>query len=270
VSRYVTSRTRRGARDWARHAALALMAALSLAAPLAGQTLRGTVLDSQSGEPVMLAYVGLLGEGRNLVVAGLADTSGDFSILAPAPGSYFLYVARTGYETLMDGVYELGQDGVFEMRVGLKALPVELEPLLVETERDESALETVGFYDRAAIGNGRFIIREDIERTAVERITDAFRGIPNFAVDGTSPLVGRDGMRNPAIVMTRGTSQCNPTLYLDGAMVASGVMGPVRPDDFVVPRDVEAVEVYVRSTETPIEFAAVNDCGVVLVWTRRR
>jgi hypothetical protein len=77
-------------------------------------------------------------------------------------------------------------------------------------------------------------------------------------------------MRNPAIVVTRGTGRCNPTLYLDGAMVASGALGPVRPDDFIVPRDVEAVEVYVRSNEVPIEFAAVDDCGVVLIWTRRR
>lgn len=238
---------------------------------VAAQTLRGTVLDSESGEPVTLAYVGLLAEGRELVVAGLANGSGAFELRAPAAGSYFLYVMRTGYEALMDGVFDLGADGVFDVRIGLKPAPVPVEALTVEATRDVSPLEAAGFYDRATLGNGVFLVREEIERRVVGRISDAFREIPNLVVDESRPLVGTpEVMRSPALVVRRGERRCSPTLYVDGAMVASGVLGPVRPDDYVGPRDVEAAEVYVRGTEVPVRFAAAGDCGVVLIWTRTR
>ena len=43
--------------------------------------------------------------------------------------------------------------------------------------------------------------------------------------------------------------------------------GPVRPDDFVIPTSVEAVEIYVRPSDTPIQYEALGRCGVVLIWT---
>jgi hypothetical protein len=250
---------------------VAAMLCSSLPMATSAQTLRGTVLDAATGEPVMLAYVGLMAEGRNMVVAALASSSGDFVLEAPSSGSYFLYVSRAGYETLMDGLFEVGDDGVMDMRVGLTPAPIPIEPLVVESERDMSPLEAVGFYERAAIGNGRFLLAEEIERVAVERVTDAMLGIPGLLVDERRPMVGGpEVMQRPALVITRGTRRCSPTLYLDGAMVTSGALGPVRPDDYVVPREVEALEIYTRIAEVPVEYAAVDDCGVVLIWTKKR
>lgn len=250
---------------------LVLLGFALVAAPVGAQTLRGTVLDSRSGAPVTLAYVGLLAEGQELVVAGLANDGGAFELRAPSAGSYFLYVMRTGYETLMDGVFELGADGVLDVRIGLEPSPVPVEAVTVEASRDVSPLEAAGFYDRAMVGNGVFLVREQIERRVVGRVTDAFREIPNLIVDESRPLVGTpDVMRSPALVVTRGERRCSPTLYVDGAMVATGVLGAVRPDDYVGPRDVEAAEVYVRPSEAPVRFAAAGDCGVVLIWTRTR
>lgn len=249
----------------------AVAVALCTVAPLGAQTVRGTVLDSQSGEPVMLAYVGLLAEGEDLVVAALADNRGSFALTAPEAGDYLLYVMRTGYETLMDGVFELGDAATLDLRIGLKPSPIPLEELTVEAVREESLLESVGFYDRAVSGRGHFMIREEIERTAVERVTDAFRGVPNVGVLSQRPLVGGpDVMQMPAIVVRRGGGQCSPTLYVDRAVVAFGVNEPVRPDDYVTPSEIEAIEVYARPSEVPVEFDAIGDCGVVLIWTRVR
>ncbi len=161
--------------------AFAVVTLLGSAAPAAAQTLRGMILDSQTGEPVMLAYVGLLLEGQEMVVAALAGTGGDFTLEAPSAGSYFLHVSRTGYETLMDGVFELGLGGVFDVRIGLKPSPIELAPLLVEARSDQSPLEKVGFYDRATTGLGHFLIREEILRMTTDRITDALRNIPSLS-----------------------------------------------------------------------------------------
>jgi hypothetical protein len=237
--------------------------------PAGAQTLKGTVVDSESGEPVTLAYVGLLGEGGELTVAGLARGDGSFALAAPTAGAYFLYVARTGYETLMEGVFELGEAGVLELQVGLKPTPIALDPLIVEGERRVSPLESAGFYERAALGRGHFMIREEIERVAVERISDALRNVPRISLLESRPLVGSPAvMRSPAVAFRLGGDQCSPTLYVDRTMVATGVNGPVRPDEFVSPGDVEAIEVYARSTEVPVTFDAINDCGVIVIWTR--
>lgn len=242
-----------------------------LAAPLGAQTLRGRILDSTSGEPVMLAYVGLMAEGRNLVVAGLASTEGEFALEAPDEGSYFIYVARTGYETLMDGVFELGDGGVFEVQIGLKPAPIAIAPVTVEARGPVNALEAHGFYDRAVSGRGTFMIREDIQRVAVDRLSDAFRQIPRLDVDTSRPLIGGpDVMQNPAIWVWRGGQQCAPTLYIDRHVVASGATGAVRLDDYVTAPEVDAIEVYTRSSEVPVEFDEINNCGVILIWTRTR
>jgi len=238
--------------------------------PASAQTLRGTILDSATGDPVQLAYVGLLEEGQELVVAALAANDGSFTLDAPAGGSYFLYVHRTGYEPLMDGLFDIGPDGVFDVRIGLKPRPIELDSVTVETSRMKSPLEVAGFYDRALMSQGHFLIREEIERTAVDRVTDAFRNIPRLEINASRLLSGPNVMQNPALVMRRGIEQCNPTLYIDRAIVASGVVEPVRPDDFVSPADIEAVEIYTRQSQIPVAFDPVNDCGVVVIWTRVR
>ena len=248
---------------------------LTIGTPISqAQVIRGTVRDARTAEPVMLAYVGLLAPGRELVVAGLADRYGSFSLNAPAAGSYFLYVARMGYKSVIDGLFQVGEDGVFELQVGLTPAAIDLEDLVVEAEEQRSKLELVGFMERAAIGRGTFLIGEDIQAIALDKITDAFRDIPGLDVVTARPFVGPEAMRNPEIRIRRGGGECSPTLYVDGAIMALGSQrpesGPVRPDDFVMPASVEAVEIYVRPSETPIQYEAMGRCGVVLIWTYTR
>jgi len=164
---------------------------LTIGTPISqAQVIRGTVRDARTAEPVMLAYVGLLAPGRELVVAGLADRYGSFSLNAPAAGSYFLYVARMGYKSVIDGLFQVGEDGVFELQVGLTRAAVELEDLVVEAEEQRSKLELVGFMERAAIGRGTFLIGEQILAwTSLRpgRLWDLrLCGIPRFVSEGVA------------------------------------------------------------------------------------
>lgn len=257
-----------------RHAWLTagFLALATMATSVDAQTLRGRILDSESGEPVMLAYIGLLAEGQDMVVAALASAAGEFEITAPEAGGYFLYVSRQGYETLMDGVFELGDEGVFDLQVGLKPAPIELDPIDVTAgRRDVNPLEANGFYDRAVTGLGTLLIREEIERRAIDKVSDALRSIPRLDIDDSRPLTGSpDVMRNPAIWFLRGGTRCAPTLYVDRHVVATGGSRPVRLDDFTTPAEIEAIEVYIRSSEVPVGFDELSNCGVLLVWTRLR
>ncbi len=99
---------------------------------------------------------------------------------------------------------------------------------------------------------------------------DVFQTVPRVEVDASRPLTGPDAMEYPAIFMRRGTQPCAPTLYIDRHVVATGVLEPVRPDDYVSSSEIEAIEIYSRAGQTPAEFDPVNDCGVVLIWTRIR
>lgn len=244
--------------------------ALFVAEPVYGQTLKGTILDAVTGEPVILAEVSLLEEGRREVAADLASLVGAFELEAPRRGVYFLYVRRDGYETLLDGLFELGSDGVVEVRVGLTPEPIELEALDVQADRAMTPLERSGFYDRVLTAPGFFLSREDIMRAGSSKVADVFQRVPRVEVDATRPLTGPDVMQNPSIFMRRGTEPCFPTLYIDRHIVANGVTGAVRPDDWVNTGEIEAIEIYARASQVPPEFDPVGGCGVVLIWTRTR
>lgn len=242
---------------------------------LEGQIVRGTVIDAASREPVGFAYLALLTGERRVVVATLSDVEGRFSLTAPGAGSFFLYVARAGYSPLVDGVFELGEEGSFDLSVSLTPTPVALDSMVVSVEARDRSLASVGFYGRRDLGRGHFLEREDIERVAVEDITDAMRRVPGFrVVDPAVTLAAPTALLNPEILVRRGGGYCSPTLYVDGHIVALGSARnggeAVRPDDFVEPADVEALEIYTRPADTPPRYESTGGCGVVLIWTRVR
>lgn len=250
---------------------VAALVGLSLVgSPGTAQTVRGTILDADTGDPVSLAYVGLLAENREVVVADLADDGGGFSLTAPQAGEYFLYVRGSGYEALVDGLFELGPNGVFDVRVGLTPEPIELEPVSVDARRSVSRLEASGFYDRVLTAPGHFLSREDVTRAGGTLISEVLRRVPHMQIEASRPLTGPDAMRAASVIMRRATGRCSPTLYIDRHVVATGALEPVRPDDYVSPSEVEAVEIYTSASDVPVEFDAINDCGVILIWTRIR
>lgn len=236
------------------------------------QTVRGRILDSESGEPVILAYVGLLAPGRELVVADLADRDGTFSLTAPEQGEYFLYVHRTGYGSLFDGLFELGDEGVVDVAVGLRPVPVGLDGMIVDVEGRRRSSWTEGFDERRARGLGHFISRSEIEARAVEDLADAMRDVPRLIVTTPAPSFLRPtGVRHPELLVRTGTEPCAPSLFVDGHLMVPGGRRPgvaVRPDDYVDPVSAEAIEIYTSPAETPVEFETGTGCGVVVIWTR--
>ena len=115
------------------------------------------------------------------------------------------------------------------------------------------------------------MIREDIERLAVDKVTDVFRQIPLLDIDESRPLTGGpEVFQNPEVRVIRNGQYCSPTLYIDRHMVDSGALGGVRPDDYITAMEIDAIEVYARSSQTPVGFDEVSNCGVILIWTRTR
>ncbi len=230
------------------------------------QHAEGVVRD-ETGLPISDVYVTLLDEAQKLAAAALTGKDGIFTIHAPSSGAYYLRVARIGYRSLVDGPYSITRGDPLDVSVVMHPLPLGLDPLEVTVEGGVGRLAAVGYYERKEAGFGRFVEREEIRRTGPMRLTDVLRRLPWVSVS-QSPVGGL----NPVLLMRGdGAGACSPTLYIDGVVVAQGGSArrrPVRPDDWVVPEDVEAVEVYPGPASVPIQFQALAECGVLLIWTR--
>ena len=251
------SRLRRAVLCPAGAALLAMAPTVALA-----QTIEGTVLDGQTGDPVAQAYIALVTEDQESVVAVTADTFGSFSLDAPHPGSYFLYVSALGYRPAADGMFELGENGSMEVEVRLEPEPVMLDSIRASVDRTDRYLRQVGFYERRGRGWGKHLTHEEIRERAVVFLGDALLNMHRVYV--------RDGFPYPRVFMRKGIHTCSPHIFLDGMLVHRGGVdgdGPAVPDEYVHPQDVAAMEVYSSWLQAPEQYALQDTCGVILIWT---
>lgn len=239
------------------------------------QEARGEIIDS-SRQPVVAAYVALMDQRRRIVVTTLSDDRGVFSLVAPSPGRYFVYMARLGYRSLLNGPYELEVGMALELFAVMHTLPVALEgvEVVVTSAEDVPRLVAAGFYNRRDASFGTFFDREDIENSPGQYVTDLLRGVPRMTVMRTTGAFGASrALRGPEVRMRSSglKGQCTPTLYLDGIVVAMGgsvARNPLRPDDYVTPDMLEAIEIYTGAAQAPIQYMPIAGCGVILFWTR--
>ncbi len=161
----------------------------------------------------------------------------------------------------------------------------------------EALLERVGFYERQKTDFGHFITRDEIERRAPRRVTDLLSAVPGVRLIPSSGGLSRSSVGLRGSILSQG-GPCHPRVFVDGLLVILGdarVRGTdvygfpeqeteanaaadpaerseIALDDFVEPNDVEAVEVYRRASEVPVQFGGMStatQCGVIVIWTRR-
>lgn len=213
-----------------------------------------TVYDSVQDRPVDGAQVIV-----NDSVVGDTDTSGVLVTTAiPIEwGINAVLVRRVGYAPLFRTFWvdevnaQRSVNGVMRRQaVDLPAVVVEGDRIIFEYGRMRE------FWRRRKRGWGRFFTRQDIERRNPIRITDLLRTVPGISVY-------RNGSTT-RIRASRSAGRCGPSIWLDGLFLSDADV-----DLLVQPNDVEAVEVYRGSGETPAEFSGAFDgCGAIVIWTR--
>ena len=102
-----------------------------------GQHIRGRVIDSTNGAAVRLAGVFLLDAEREPVEGSAADTTGFYTITAPQPGEYYLFVQRLGYFENETPLLAVGPDGTYEVDIEMRPEPFRLDPLEVTVRNEE-------------------------------------------------------------------------------------------------------------------------------------
>lgn len=222
----------------------------------------GRLLDAESRKPIDLAEIRLVGQGGDLF--RVTDGEGTFLFPRVSPGVYEVLLTHLAYGTHSDSL-EVGNGELVRYDVRLAMEPIELEPLVATVDRRSISPMHRGFYERMSLDmGGYFITREDIERRQPHRISQMIGEAPGVRV--------RCPMGVCYVYSTR-YRDCRPAVYLDRMYVTGGKNSDAPPwplDRFVIPNEVEAVEVYEGPASLPAEFSGSRaGCGVIVIWTRR-
>ncbi|HVF41068.1 MAG TPA: carboxypeptidase regulatory-like domain-containing protein [Gemmatimonadaceae bacterium] len=234
-----------------------LVKSLSLAdttaAAIRRASLVGTVRTS-TGEPIAGATVTVPGSTAS-VSTGAA---GQFSLQGLPSGTRNVLVRRVGYAPATVAV-DLTSREPRRIAVVLGKQLQLMDPVLV-TARRERALETVGFTARRRAGLGAYRTRSDFEKAQPNVLSDIvrhMRGVKVTYVDG-----------RPVLTSSRDETDCLQ-LFVDGSPWMS--YSPGDHDDYVLPHDISAVEVYSGASVPPeFETAGNRGCLTIVVWTRAK
>jgi hypothetical protein len=235
----------------------------------------GTVLQDGTNRP--LPGVEVLMEKRKRQV--YTNASGHFSFADVPRGDHVLLFRSVGFRPVRYMARVLGTDTVLA-NARLVAFAVTLEPVKVTAPSPSSSMGVGGFTERRNLGFGVFVDSSELRRNDNIRLGDLMGRLPGVQVQRS-----RDGIY--AVSMSQVGpfgERCPMSLMVDGALLyrsvgiqmhtKESVPGPreMPPDlnSFLGLSDLQAVEIYRRASEVPLEFGGRTAvCGIIVLWTRR-
>ena len=213
--------------------------------------LTGRVL-TKSGSPIVSARVSVEGAAP----VAITNDRGDFALDSLPSGTQTVEVRKIGYAAT-DKSVELSARSAAQTTITLDV--AELAPMQIVAGADR-VLEDIGFAERKRRGLGHFIEGDRVNREAV-RFSDALRTAPGIRVVPA-------GNGRSAIANSRDPVNGCVTTWVDN--VRWREMSPGDLDDFVMPSEVRAIEVYSSSNSPPqFQMAGSSSCATVVVWTTR-
>ena len=221
----------------------------------------GVVRDGLDGSPVVGATVWTAAAPQ----ATQTDGRGRFGFTRLYPGQHLVQFSHLGYVPRADSIgVEYGR--MSNVRVALSVDPVRLDPIEVSVERRDIVLQDAGFYDREAMGFGKFLDRDDIEKRPPGKLSDLFAGLAGVT------LV-RDATGQQHVMLNAGLYKlwpCFSRVVLDDMFVGGGSRQPAELDILLARSAIAGVEVYTRTAGIPIKYGGNGSpCGVIVIWTRR-
>lgn len=249
--------------------AIVLLGVVSLHSDTEGQSIRGVVVENQSGRPLQMAAVEVTDTTGATVGTDITSLSGRFALALPGPGVYVMEVAAMGYERLTVGPFRVDTEAEPEVRLPLVPSPIPIPGVTATVERARTRvfLENQGFYRRKKMGFGRFFSPEEIEAADPLRYADLLAGTLGvyFSYDGylgEGLVCGNFGAYARSMI---------PRVFIDGVRVEfpniPGAGSSVHLDSLVPITWVAAIEIYPRPVLAPAELSASSSC-IVLIWTK--
>lgn len=215
-------------------------------------TLRGRVLDSETGQNIVGATISI-GRGTSYTT----DSLGIFEATGLTKGDKKLTITMIGY-AVGDYVIPMPDTGVVVKMFPLDFTGQRMAAVAVQARAEQLSPRYTEFERRRALGMGAFFRWDDLARESYGSIGDAIR-----TVRGVKMQCNQQTFECQA-VMARAPRQCPPVWIVDGQEVRSFHENtPIR--------DVYGIEIFRGPGEVPGEYAGSNAaCGVIVVWTKSR
>jgi hypothetical protein len=230
-----------------------LLGFLTGPATLAAQaTLRGRVIDSETGRGVEKASVRIQGHAVQLTT----DSLGRFQALDLTAGAVEVSLEALGYAQELFRV-ELPGAGVVERDFALDFTGYKMPEIVVQGRVEELAPRYLPFEQRRLRGIGSFIRWDELNKKGANSVGDALRTVRGVRIQC-------DQASYECYAVMARSFNCRPTWWVDGVEVHSfGESTSIR--------DVYGIEIYRGPGEVPGEFAGSDAaCGVIVVWTKSR
>jgi carboxypeptidase family protein len=214
--------------------------------------IRGIVADAH-GQPMV---------GATIDIDGVADeartnASGRFSLAAVPTGSRTMAIRTIGYAPLFQPITVL-QDRNDEVQVTMVATALAAATI---TGRQNVSHLQLDFEQRKREGFGTF--KDSTEIASHTSIRSVFQGIPSVTITGTDVTSFDLFTPGLSINTTNAAAGCEMNVFIDGIREDTGVLISLAKSQ------IAAIEVYVRQEMAPGQYMnTMNNCGVVLVWTK--
>jgi hypothetical protein len=246
-----------------------------------GSSLVGYVREDSTLRPLVNAQVTSLTAQRS----ARTNADGLFLLSGLAPGDHAIEIRFVGYEP-QTALVRLAPDGSTERVFYLTRFVQQLDSVVVKGARPRG-LGFEAFEERRQFGFGKFIDSKTLRANEQRRLSDILRGLGGVYLMTPPRCTRRAGFEPPycddnqrkRVAFSSSTSRgCPMRVLLDGAQVyrPSGPGHRIEWEttfdvDFNLIGELEAVEVYRRVAEMPLEFQGLNaQCGVLVLWSRRR
>lgn len=239
---------------------LAVLAYVGTPSGLSAQTgLRGSVRDSATGQPIAGAEIRVDALDRRSV----SNAQGSYTLPDLPGGRHDLIVRALGYRPVVVSVaIESGQ--VLERDFVLAGDAVQLDSVVVTGRPSTRGVGAWGYEAfeerRRTRPGGIFIDSLDMRRNEALDLRGVLRRM-NVPMDrGGNAVVGRAAIRS----FRQPNMDCPVAVYVDGVRVQL-----FRLRDYTA-ASIRAIEVYRSVAQTPPQFDRLDqECGVMLIWTRR-
>ena len=219
----------------------------------------GRVLDAETDRPL---------EGVTVEVGGtstISDEEGRFTVADVEPGTVPIRARVLGYASA-EGAIELRAGATQGVQVRLGTQPIQIEPVTVTARpREVRTGRLADLYERLESGWGTFVLREELERRNIRKLTWLLQEM-GFRVHHNDRF-----LLNPR-------QRCAPMVYVDGMRVTylpaprasmEAQEEAAEAVNFVNPASVAVMEVYQGAAVLPPLYrGSATRCGVIGIWTQ--
>ncbi len=235
---------------------LLLVALLGLPAPLTAQAvLTGRIIHDSTRAGIADAEVLI----PSTKARTATDSRGRFTLPGLPPGVAEVIVRKIGFRPVKIRTLVFRLD-TLDVEVRMMPTVVELEPIVVTAAAVPRGMEP--FAERRFKGLGSFIDAAQLRKSDDRLLADLLRGVSGVRI---SPG------RNNEFYAISNRANCMMAVWMDGARVYTAGSGFPFDLNQISPNQIEGIEIYRGSSETPIELSGQNiDCGTIVLWTRRK